>query len=59
MIVCVCRGVSEREIAEAIREGACSIDDVGRSCAGAGRDCGTCRPLIEDQLAGRQTDRAA
>ena len=51
MIVCLCRGVSEREIVDATRNGASSLDDISTSCAGAGRDCGTCRPVIEDILA--------
>ncbi len=59
MIVCLCRGVSEREIREALRCGAASIEDVARTCAGAGTDCGMCRPDIEEHLCREQTDRAA
>lgn len=59
MIVCVCKGVSEREIGEAIRRGACSLDEVGRRCRGAGGDCGSCRSDIAAQLIESATPRAA
>jgi bacterioferritin-associated ferredoxin len=59
MIVCLCRGVSDREIDEAVRRGARSVDEVSRECAGAGDCCGTCRPLIEDHIFPRQRCRAA
>jgi len=51
MILCVCRGVSEGEIVDAIRCGARCVDDVTRRCAGAGGDCGSCVPYIEECLA--------
>jgi bacterioferritin-associated ferredoxin len=50
MILCICRGISERDIREAVRCGARTIDDVSRSCDGAGGDCGSCRARIERQL---------
>jgi len=50
MIVCLCRGVSDRQIVEAVRCGARSLDDVARRCDGAGTDCGSCRAHIEDHL---------
>ena len=59
MIVCLCKGVSERDIGEAIRRGACSIDDIRRHCQGAGGDCGSCRGDIKAQLIERATPRAA
>ena len=49
MLVCHCRRVSEREVEDAIRSGACSLREVGRHC-GAGLDCGGCRPLIDELL---------
>jgi bacterioferritin-associated ferredoxin len=51
VIVCLCRTVSEREIVEAIRCGARTLDDVAGRCAGAGRDCGACQTHIEHCLA--------
>jgi len=50
VIVCLCRGISEREIVEAIRCGARTFEDVTRRCTGAGTHCGTCRPFIEEHL---------
>ncbi len=55
MIVCLCKGVTDRTIRTLVREGACSIRDVGRACD-AGRTCGGCRPTI-DQLVETETRR--
>ena len=41
MIVCHCRVVSDRAVADAVREGAGSLGAVCRS-TGAGQDCGGC-----------------
>ena len=41
MIVCHCRVVSDRTVAEAVRAGARSVSGVCRS-TGAGQDCGSC-----------------
>ena len=49
MIVCLCKGVSEREIRAAIRQGSSSVREVGRRCH-AGTDCGMCRADIRDIL---------
>lgn len=40
MIVCICRGASERDVLEAIDRGATSIRDLQR--CGIGDDCGSC-----------------
>jgi bacterioferritin-associated ferredoxin len=45
MIVCHCFRVSDREIRSCVREGACSVGDVGHACD-AGTGCGGCRPEI-------------
>jgi bacterioferritin-associated ferredoxin len=50
MIVCLCAGVSERELAETIAGGATTVREVGRRC-GAGTGCGACKPLIRECLA--------
>ncbi len=50
MIVCSCRAVSDRELVEAIRCGARSLDELSRRCDGAGRDCGACLAMLEDYL---------
>jgi bacterioferritin-associated ferredoxin len=50
MVLCICRGVTEDEILEAIRRGACTLDKVARRCDGAGTDCGSCRLEIQTHL---------
>ena len=41
MIVCHCRVVTDRAVADAVRAGAGSLSSVCRS-TGAGQDCGSC-----------------
>lgn len=49
MILCVCQGVTEREIGETIAGGAASVEAVVRQC-GAGGDCGSCHDEIRQLL---------
>ena len=49
VIVCHCRGVSDRRIRREARRGAASPSEVAGAC-GAGTDCGGCVPVIEDLL---------
>ena len=49
MIVCVCHGVSDRTIDNAIDDGCGSVRQVGRNCR-AGTDCGACRSQIKDMI---------
>jgi bacterioferritin-associated ferredoxin len=61
MYVCLCMGVSDREIRRAIRDGACSTPEV-MACTGAGTRCGSCRPSIVElvkEAAGEGPDDAA
>jgi len=58
MIVCVCRGISDRDVAEEVRRGARSLDELSRRCDGAGRDCGSCIPNLECQLRGGDASHA-
>ena len=53
MIVCVCEGVSDREIAANIQAGASSLSELGRRCQ-AGLDCGRCREMIRGMLGERR-----
>jgi bacterioferritin-associated ferredoxin len=51
MLVCQCRGVTERQIRRIVRnsfvrEGACSTRDVARA-TGAGTSCGDCRSNVK------------
>ena len=54
MIVCQCRVVSDREIADAVSAGAVSLGAVCRSTT-AGQDCGACvfslKRLVCEQVA--------
>ena len=43
MIVCLCRGVSEGTLHEAVAAGAGSLPELARACRGAGTDCGSCQ----------------
>ena len=49
MIVCICHGISDREIEEHIHQGARSVADVARRC-GAGTDCGSCNCAVRDMV---------
>jgi bacterioferritin-associated ferredoxin len=53
MIVCVCEGVSDREIVANIQAGASSLNELGRRCR-AGLDCGRCREMIRGMLGERR-----
>lgn len=45
MIVCHCKGLSDRDVNAAALAGACDIGDVGNMC-GAGTDCRGCHDRI-------------
>jgi nitrite reductase (NADH) large subunit len=45
MIVCHCRGVSDREIRRCVRAGETSVGAVSAAC-GAATGCGGCKPLV-------------
>ena len=49
MIVCLCRGKSDRDVLKAIDAGASSIRDLQR--CGIGTDCGSCHGLLRMMLA--------
>ena len=49
MIVCLCRAKTDRDVLEAIDEGATSLRDVQR--CGIGTDCGTCHSMLRMMLA--------
>jgi bacterioferritin-associated ferredoxin len=60
MILCLCQGVTDREVAEAVARGASTVAEVRRRC-GAGAECGSCVVDIETHLerAGHGCPRAA
>ena len=49
MYVCICAAVSDRQIKEAVREGACSLDQLA-ACLGVGTGCGCCRAMAQEIL---------
>ena len=49
MYVCLCRAVSDRKVAQLIREGARSAGEVARRC-GAGTVCGSCMPDVRKMI---------
>jgi len=49
MYVCICAAVSDRQIKQAVREGACSVDQLA-ACLGVGTVCGCCREMAQDIL---------
>nr|WP_068273016.1 (2Fe-2S)-binding protein [Aldersonia kunmingensis] len=50
MYVCLCHGVTSREVAEAVADGACTSNQVAAMC-GAGSDCGRCRRTVQSIIA--------
>ena len=58
MLLCLCKGVSDRVVRLAVANGASTIDGVAARC-GAGTDCGACRPMIHDLIQEAEGERAA
>ncbi len=50
MIVCVCNGVSDRDVKTAIRNGANSVEALSASL-GVASGCGCCRETCADMIA--------
>ena len=46
MIVCLCRGLSERDLRGVVAAGARSAEEISESC-GAGADCGACLSMLD------------
>ncbi|MDG1480730.1 MAG: (2Fe-2S)-binding protein [Myxococcota bacterium] len=55
MIICLCHGVSDREVKSLIEHGTTSVRDIGKKCH-AGTDCGSCARTIR-RLAQARRDR--
>lgn len=45
MLVCHCRGVTDRQIRRLVKDGACSTREIARA-TGAGMRCGGCRSNV-------------
>jgi bacterioferritin-associated ferredoxin len=57
VIVCLCRGASDRTINEAIDDGARSVRDLQR--CGIGDQCGSCHNVLRKMLAVAAAEREA
>ena len=49
MYVCVCHGISDRRIEQAIRDGARSFEQL-QSCTGVATCCGACEPCARQMV---------
>jgi bacterioferritin-associated ferredoxin len=49
VIVCICRGVNDRKVQDAIDDGASSVRDLMR--CGIGDQCGSCHNILRGMLA--------
>lgn len=49
MYVCVCKGVTENQIRDAVRGGLCTRKDISR-CLKVGTACGKCNQEVKDLL---------
>jgi bacterioferritin-associated ferredoxin len=62
MYVCLCEGVTDNQIREAIFEGCCSYRDV-RTALGVGGQCGKCaclaKQVVRETLSEVQSSQAA
>jgi bacterioferritin-associated ferredoxin len=56
MIVCICRGTSDREINKVIDRGASSLRDLQR--CGVGDQCGSCHSVLREMIAVASAARA-
>lgn len=53
MYVCLCHGISETRLQQAILEGARSFEQL-QSCTGVATCCGACEPCAREMLCGKQ-----
>ena len=49
MYICLCNAITERQVRECARSGACSVDELA-SKLGVGSGCGRCRPVAKEIL---------
>lgn len=57
MIICICRGKSDQDIAKAIDKGASSLRDL--QLCGIGDQCGSCHNTLRGMLARAAAEQAA
>jgi len=51
MIVCLCNGVTERDIQRELSQGCCSLEDLAMR-TGCGTTCGCCRDVARSLVEG-------
>ncbi|MDP6931372.1 MAG: (2Fe-2S)-binding protein [Myxococcota bacterium] len=56
MIVCLCEGLTDRDLQCAIEQGADTVDRLKSSC-GAGEGCGSCSQTLMELIDTTCTDR--
>lgn len=56
MIICVCEGVSDRRVREAVESGVSNLEGLRRHCR-AGGDCGRCRADLRRMLRSQRDTR--
>jgi bacterioferritin-associated ferredoxin len=49
MYVCLCHGIRDRDLRQAIDAGKCCFEDL-QSCTGVATSCGKCEPLARQML---------
>lgn len=49
MVVCICKGISDRRILKEIQEGNRSLEEI-QECCGAATDCGCCARQIREMI---------
>lgn len=52
MLVCLCHPTSDRDVDQAIDEGATTVAELGERC-GAGTGCGACVQELKERLGAR------
>jgi bacterioferritin-associated ferredoxin len=55
MYVCLCLGVTNHTVAQAVRSGASTSREVAEAC-GAGLECGRCRRTVRAIIAAQTSD---
>jgi bacterioferritin-associated ferredoxin len=58
MYVCLCAGVTNQTVAQAVTSGASTSKQVADAC-GAGSECGRCRRTVRAIIEARQASAAA
>lgn len=57
MLVCVCKGVNEKQIDELLLKGRKNLNEISVEC-GAGTDCGSCLRRLEQKIQRSQAVQA-